>query len=298
MASALCYPTTLPKLCREFTLNPKCSQFSPSFFPKSRFLSSGPLFKLCCSRNGWGGEDPFENFSALETDAPWDSADIWSTLAGYIFTLHVPLSFGGVAFVSKTLRPSLDPLTMALSIIVIQIIELSGAMLLLSFTAKKEYQISSFFIGKLFSEKRSWIKASATGAVFLIVLMFLTSSIADSLLEAKEDVNDPIMKMFLDSPLSKTATVFLLCFTTPLLEETIYRGFLLTSLAKEMKWWKAIITSACVFSIAHFSFESSLQLFLVGTILGSVYCWSGNLAAPFLVHSLYNAAVLLLDYMP
>lgn len=114
----------------------------------------------------------------------------------------------------------------------------------------------------------------------------------------QEDVNDPIMKeMFLGSPLSEIATVSLLCFTTPLLEETIYRGFLLTSLAKEMKWWQAIIISACVFSIAHFSFESSLQLFLVGIILGFVYCWSGNLAAPFLVHSLYNAAVLLLDYM-
>lgn len=114
----------------------------------------------------------------------------------------------------------------------------------------------------------------------------------------QENVNDPIMKeMFLGSPLSEIATVFLLCFTTPLLEETIYRGFLLTSLAKEMKWWQAIIISACVFSIAHFSFESSLQLFLVGIILGFVYCWSGNLAAPFLVHSLYNAAVLLLDYM-
>ena len=115
----------------------------------------------------------------------------------------------------------------------------------------------------------------------------------------QEDLNDPIMKeMFLDNPLSETVMVFLLCFTTPLLEETMYRGFLLTSLAKEMKWWQAIIISACVFSAAHFSFERSLQLFLVGTVLGSVYCWSGNLAAPLLVHSLYNAAVLLLDYMP
>ncbi|KAJ0974390.1 hypothetical protein J5N97_016355 [Dioscorea zingiberensis] len=285
-------------------------------FHQSRSSQALRLFAFFLSRN----------FSALETNTPWDSSDIWSTLAGYIFALHIPLSFGGVSFVAQTLKSSPDPFTMVASIIVLQMIEFLGAMVLLNYTAKTEYHISSFFIEKLFSEKRSSIKASATGVVFLIGSMLLTSIIVNNLIEPKvwealskrnegggrslrdgtpsrephepPDVSNPIMKeMIFDSPLSKTATAFLLCFTTPLLEETIYRGFLLTCLAKEMKWWEAIIISASVFSIAHFSIENSLQLSLVGTILGSVYCWSGNLAAPFVVHSVYNAAILLLTYM-
>ncbi|KAJ0974354.1 hypothetical protein J5N97_016319 [Dioscorea zingiberensis] len=298
MTSFSYYPSTLPKLCEEFTVIPKRSQFSPSpsLFTKSKLRSSSSLFRPC-SKSGWSGEDPFENFSVLETNTPWDSSDIWSTLAGYIFALHIPLSFGGVSFVAQTLQPSPDPLTMVVSIIVLQMIEFLGAMVLLNYTAKTEYHISSFFTEKLFSEKRSSIKASATGVVFLIGLMLLTSIIFNNLIGPK-DVSNPIMKeMIFDGPLSKTVTAFLLCFTTPLLEETIYRGFLLTCLAKEMKWWEAIIISASVFSIAHFSIENSLQLSLVGTILGSVYCWSGNLAAPFVVHSVYNAAILLLTYM-
>ncbi|PQM36405.1 uncharacterized protein Pyn_11615 [Prunus yedoensis var. nudiflora] len=37
----------------------------------------------------------FWGFSVLAADAPWDHGSLWSTMAFYMFNLHIPLSFGG-----------------------------------------------------------------------------------------------------------------------------------------------------------------------------------------------------------
>eukprot|EP00268_Persea_americana_P058287 TRINITY_DN7041_c1_g1_i2.p1 TRINITY_DN7041_c1_g1~~TRINITY_DN7041_c1_g1_i2.p1 ORF type:complete len:227 (-),score=36.93 TRINITY_DN7041_c1_g1_i2:278-958(-) len=109
-----------------------------------------------------------------------------------------------------------------------------------------------------------------------------------------EDVNNPALKEILSSgSIAKAACVFIYCFITPVLEETVYRGFLLTSLATTMEWRRAVAISACVFTAAHLSWENSPQLFLIGCVLGSAYCWTGNLASSFTIHAAYNAATLL-----
>lgn len=113
-----------------------------------------------------------------------------------------------------------------------------------------------------------------------------------------QDVNNPILKEILScSPASRTACLFLYCLVSPLLEELVYRGFLLQSLCSQMKWRQAVVISSCVFSVAHFSGENSVQLILIGAVLGSAYCWTGSLAAPFTIHSVYNAMILLATIM-
>ena len=106
-------------------------------------------------------------------------------------------------------------------------------------------------------------------------------------------VNKPILKeILLSSNVSEIACILVYCIVTPLLEETIYRGFLLTSLASTTKWQQAVIISSAIFSAAHFSGENSLQLFVIGCVLGCSYCWTGNLSSSIVVHSLYNALTL------
>jgi len=85
----------------------------------------------------------------------------------------------------------------------------------------------------------------------------------------------------------------LYCVVAPILEEIVYRRFLLTSLASRMEWWKALVISSGVFAAGHFSGEDFVQLFGIGCGLGLCYSWSGNLASSVLVHSLYNALTLL-----
>lgn len=223
---------------------------------------------------------------------------MWSTFAAYFFILHIPLSFGGLSITAHILHQSvLDPLTMAVSALALQTTETVGAMALLHYTGKPQYTFSYIIRGMLNSEKRNWLKASALGIGFLIGLVFLTSAIADRLFGPKV-INNPILKdLLLYSPTSTTACFFLYCLTSPLLEEVVYRGFLLKSLASKTKWWQAVIISSCIFSAAHFSVENSPQLFIIGCVLGSAYCWTGSLAAPFTIHSMYNAITLLVTVM-
>lgn len=46
----------------------------------------------------------------MAADAPWDHGSLWSTMAFYMFSLHIPLSFGGLSVVAHVLHePILDP---------------------------------------------------------------------------------------------------------------------------------------------------------------------------------------------
>ncbi|XP_020085061.1 uncharacterized protein LOC109707930 isoform X1 [Ananas comosus] len=254
--------------------------------------SDGLVSSRSCSSKR-GAHDLFEDFSVLLPDTPWDAKNTWTTFAAYFFILHIPLSFGGLSIVAQVLHQStLDPLTTVASTALLQTTEFLGALALLHFTVKPQHAISSFFVEKLFTEQRSLVKASIIGAGLLIALVLLTSALADEFIVSR-DVTSPVLKEILsDSSQSKAVCFVLYCFIAPALEETIYRGYLLTSLASKMKWWNAVIISSCVFSAAHFSVENSLQLFIIGCILGSVYCWTGNLASSIVIHSVYNAIIL------
>ncbi|URE07582.1 CAAX protease self-immunity [Musa troglodytarum] len=255
------------------------------------------FFRRFCAKKD-SADELFEGFSVLPSDIPWENSDVWSICAAYFFVLHVPLSFGGLSVIAQILHePNLDPLTMVVSITVLQVTEYVGVSTLLHFNAKPQYDVCRFFHAKWFLGGRNCITASIVGIGTLIGLVFLTSIVADMLVGPK-DVNDPILqKILLDSPLSMTSCFFLYCLVTPLLEETVYRGFLLSSLSSTMKWWQAVIISSFVFSIGHFSGENSLQLFLIGCVVGSAYCWTGQLTPCFAIHSVYNAMILLITMM-
>ncbi|CAA6662676.1 unnamed protein product [Spirodela intermedia] len=232
----------------------------------------------------------------------WDSGSIWSIMGGYFFCLHIPLSFGGLPVICQILnQPVLDPQTVlaeTASLLLLQTLEVTGALALLHYSAKKRYSISSFFQDQHLSEGRSWVKAAGLGLGFLMLVVLLTSLLADRLIGSKDVSNPELREILLSFPLSRVAFFLIYCFITPVLEEAVYRGFLLTSLASAMKWQRAVVISALVFSSAHFSPENFLQLFLIGCVLGSAYCWSGNLTASFAIHSLYNAIVLLVTFSP
>ena len=113
-----------------------------------------------------------------------------------------------------------------------------------------------------------------------------------------QPVNNPILKeILLSNGISKAACALLYCIVTPVLEETVYRGFLLTSMLPTMKWQQAIFISSVIFSAAHFSAENFLQLVIIGCVLGSSYCWTGNLSSSIAIHALYNAMTLMLTLL-
>lgn len=233
-----------------------------------------------------------------EEDSPWQSGDVWTNLVLYLFTLHIPLSFGGfsvVAFFTGQ-QPLLHPQTQAISLLTIQVLEFNAALVVLKSTAKPQYKFSSFFENNKLLSDRNWFLSSALGFGFIALLVCLTSLLADRLLGFKTVSNPTLKEILLNSDISRVCCVTAYCIVTPLLEEVVYRGFLLTSLSSTMKWQQAVVISSVVFSAIHFSGENFVQLFIIGCVLGCSYCWTGNLKSSIVIHSLYNALTLFMTY--
>jgi len=74
----------------------------------------------------------------------------------------------------------------------------------------------------------------------------------------------------------------------PLWEEVIFRGFLLTSLARHVPRRWAIVASSLVFAAAHFTPHRAAALLLLGLLFGWLYSRTGSLGAAVLAHSLWN----------
>ncbi|KAL5100201.1 hypothetical protein RYX36_004528 [Vicia faba] len=117
------------------------------------------------------------------SDSPWDSGDVWANLALYLFTLHIPLSFGGLSVVSLLTgqQPLLHPQTQAISLVTIQVLEFNAALVLFKYTAKPQYKFSNFFK----NNARNWFFSSALGFGFLVLLICLTSLLGDRLFDFK-----------------------------------------------------------------------------------------------------------------
>eukprot|EP00250_Pteridium_aquilinum_P010471 c19412_g1_i2 orf=47-1075(+) len=96
---------------------------------------------------------------------------------------------------------------------------------------------------------------------------------------------------------SRTSTALLLGVTgvlAPYLEETFFRGFLMTSLTKWVPTYVAVTVSAGTFALAHFTPGEIPQLFALGVVLGFSYSKTGSLLTPIMIHGLWNSGVLLL----
>ncbi|KAG7983604.1 hypothetical protein I3843_04G115100 [Carya illinoinensis] len=157
---------TPPKFSTESRKLPD-SFLSPNSLLRSSVFKSNPSskasFKRSCAQNEDAHEASIQGFSVLAGDIPWDRGSIWSTMAFYMFCLHIPLSFGGLSVVAAILHePLLDPET--------------------EWTAKPRYNFLNLLRANTLSGERNWLLASVLGFGFLFLLVFLTSILADRLI--------------------------------------------------------------------------------------------------------------------
>ncbi|CAM8958458.1 unnamed protein product [Rhodiola kirilowii] len=263
--------------------------FSPLLVPRPRIRTSS----LCLKHSGTQHpSEKSDGFSGIPRDVPFDKENLWSNFSLYLFSVHVPMSFGGLSTVAYVMNLTyLDPQMEALLQLTIQTLELIIVLSLLDYATKPESEALSFL--KLSSPRKWWL-ASSVGFVILILLIFLTSVVEDVLFGPKA-ANKAILKEILQSSdITKTACFLAYCVIIPLLEEIVYRGYLLSTLASKTKWQYAVLMSSLVFSAAHFSIDDAFQLFVIGCILGCSYCWTGNLRTSILIHSMYNAVSLVI----
>jgi uncharacterized protein len=83
----------------------------------------------------------------------------------------------------------------------------------------------------------------------------------------------------------------------PILEETVFRGFLLPSLTKWFPVPLAVLVSAIAFGAAHLTPRDFPQLTALGILLGFSYVRSRNLLTPMMIHGAWNGTVLTLLFL-
>ena len=79
----------------------------------------------------------------------------------------------------------------------------------------------------------------------------------------------------------------------PIIEETIYRGFVYFRSQIYMQDWQSIFFSAILFAVGHHSIETMALAFLAGVLLSVVLRQTKTLLSPIILHIIWNLIHLL-----
>ena len=171
--------------------------------------------------------------------------------------------------------------------------------------AEKERSVSSSRAKKnkavAAQKKRSaeWLGEAGNSVIIVWLAMLGITALSYALGLRGDDVGSEgggvIEKAFKAGPRGAWSIFLTTVVLAPIIEETVFRGFLLPSLTKYMPTWNALAVTTVVFALVHdHNTGDTLQLLCVGAVAGSVYCRTRNLAASVLVHASFNLGVLFL----
>ena len=92
-------------------------------------------------------------------------------------------------------------------------------------------------------------------------------------------------------------TLLVIAIVPAIGEELVFRGYLQQ---KIQKWLQnphaAILITAFFFSAIHLDFQGFLPRFVLGSLLGYLYYWSGSLWLPILAHFVNNAQAVIFSF--
>ncbi len=136
-----------------------------------------------------------------------------------------------------------------------------------------------------------WISAAAV--TVSVLLMFLSGSRASRLTQAQRDEHRRSfgdLGHFLPQSNEELRTFYQLSVTAGIVEEIVYRGFVLWYLQNFMGIWPAVAVSSIAFGLAH-SYQGLagiLRTGLVGAVLGVLFALSGSIWLPIVAHILID----------
>ena len=129
-------------------------------------------------------------------------------------------------------------------------------------------------------------------ASILTLIFFLPSTV--------EQVAVRYLRQIMDYPVLFISTSLLIVFVVPIVEETLFRGFLQTWLRKWLSRTGAIIVSSLIFALFHYSssqgqnnIELLCSLFTLSCFLGFVYERQQSLWASIGLHTTFNGISVL-----
>lgn len=147
-----------------------------------------------------------------------------------------------------------------------------------------------------FKSPNGWAAWAILGVVLAPLVVGTTAGLL-SLVDYEQTVGgrgtvDGVVQMISLDTMSYINLIAVTGVLAPLLEETMFRGFILTSLTKYMPTPLAILLSSFFFAAAHLSPRDFPILFSIGCLLGITYVRSKNLLTPIIIHGCWNSTVL------
>ncbi|MCB1109784.1 MAG: CPBP family intramembrane metalloprotease [Chlamydiia bacterium] len=104
------------------------------------------------------------------------------------------------------------------------------------------------------------------------------------------------LKLAKESPFLLAIALFAILIAAPVIEELVFRGFLYTYLKKRLSLLPALVLSAAIFALFHFSpqqglsnFSLLVSLFTLALFLGFLYERQRSLFAPIALHMTFNS---------
>lgn len=149
-----------------------------------------------------------------------------------------------------------------------------------------------------FSLRNGWLLWAGIGFVSALLAIALAGVVLTTFSgETPQRETDALIRLL---PLIGSSSISTACLVgitgvlAPILEETVFRGFLMVSLTKWVPTPVSVLISAAVFALAHLTPGEFPQLFLLGVALGFSYAQTRNLLTPITIHSIWNSGVILL----
>ncbi len=132
--------------------------------------------------------------------------------------------------------------------------------------------------------------------LFLSQMLELLVSAIFHISQLPDQVAVRYLKMTFEHPFYLLMSVGSIVFLAPLIEETLFRGFLQTFIRQHLGSKHAILITSLCFSFFHYSSEQGLgnipiigSLFILALFLGYLYERQGSLIAPMALHATFNA---------
>lgn len=104
---------------------------------------------------------------------------------------------------------------------------------------------------------------------------------------------DPLLPLLKEDTKSILPLLVVSSLSAPILEELVFRGFLLPSLTAEVGTPAAVASSSAAFALCHAAPRDMLQLFVLGCVLGFAYVRTRNLLTPTVIHAAWNGGAIL-----
>lgn len=276
-----------------------------SDIPRSR-LTLLPRIKLrsVCFFNAGKDENTESEFPVLKKwDVPWGWPTVSLTFLACALSFvltglaeRATLPYLGIKIEELTLDEKAETLFMDQSIT-------TAVILGILYSVANTFQplpedIYRYDLREPFSMKKGWLLWALFGLVGATIAIGLTGA-AMSLFRGEDPQRetDALVRLLPLIGSSGISTACLLGITgvlAPVLEETVFRGFLMVSLTKWVPTPVSIIISAAAFALAHLTPGEFPQLFILGAVLGLSYAQTRNLMTPITIHAFWNSAVILL----